>query len=61
MRSSIDKVTLIICTNVTPKANFLTSAVAETSYGYYAEGISLQDSPEAILWADFEVNLNFGP
>ena len=34
MRSSHEKVILIICTNVTPKSNFVTSCVAEISYGY---------------------------
>ena len=60
VRSSNEKVTLIICTNETPTAIFLASCVAETSYGYNVEKIILKDPPEAMLWANFEVNLNFG-
>ena len=58
MRSSNDKVTLIICTNVPPKANFLDSA--ETLYGYNVGRIILKEPSEAIFWANFKVNINCG-
>ena len=60
VRSSNEKVILIICTHLTPKTNFSISCVAETSYGYNVEKIILKDPPEAIFWANFNVNLNFG-
>ena len=61
VRSSNEKVNLIICTKETPKADFLASCVAETSYGYNAKSIILKEAPEAILWANFEVDLNLAP
>ena len=58
VHSPIEKVILIICTNATPIINFLISCAAETSYGYNVEKIIPIDPPEAMLWANFEVNLN---
>ena len=58
VHSPIEKVILIMCTNATPIINFLISCAAETSYGYNVEKIILIDPPEAMLWANFEVNLN---
>ena len=49
VRSYNEKVTLIFCTNWTPKAS---SCVAETSYDYNVERIILEETPEAILWAN---------
>ena len=51
---------IIICINLTRKTNFFIQCVAETSYGQNDLKIILKDPPEAMLWANFEVNLNFG-
>ena len=59
VHSPIEKVILIICTNATPITTFLILCTAETSYGYNVEKIILKDPPEAMLWANFEVTLNF--